>query len=84
LEEQADAISWFQAALARAPEQAKPTINQAIVACKQIVASRSQPPPVPAPQYVPASPTRQSSPALSAGVWLIPKRNHFDAQCQGI
>jgi tetratricopeptide (TPR) repeat protein len=42
LEKQSDAISWFQAALARAPEQAKPSINQAIAACQQIVSSRSQ------------------------------------------
>jgi tetratricopeptide (TPR) repeat protein len=35
LERQVEAINKFQDALSRAPEQAKPTISQAIVACRQ-------------------------------------------------
>ena len=44
LKRRADAISYFQAALTRAPEPAKPTVNEAIAACHEILANRSQPP----------------------------------------
>ncbi len=41
LDRQANAIVEFQGALERAPEQAKPTINEAIAACRQILANHN-------------------------------------------
>jgi tetratricopeptide (TPR) repeat protein len=61
LERQAEAISQFQAALARAPEKAKPIINEAIAACRQILANRSQPPAT----YSPPPPLGAISPVPS-------------------
>ncbi len=57
LDRQANAILKFQGALQRAPEQAKPTINEAIAACRQILANRSPSAPAPSqpPQYAPAN-----------------------------
>jgi tetratricopeptide (TPR) repeat protein len=63
LDRQAEAIDQFQAALARAPEQAKATINQAIAACRQILSSRNERPATDSP---PPSAPAQSNPAPTA------------------
>jgi hypothetical protein len=42
LDRQSEAIGEFQAALPRAPETAKPVIDSAIAACRQILADKSQ------------------------------------------
>jgi len=54
LQRQGEAITFFQAALARAPEQARPIINSAIASCRQITANENQTPP-PATQVPPPS-----------------------------
>ena len=42
LDKQSEAIGTIELALSRAPETAKPIINNAIVACRQVLASKQQ------------------------------------------
>jgi hypothetical protein len=79
------AIDYFQEALSRAPDAAKPTVNNAIAACRQVLASKSQPPPPPSsspPRPAPPPAISQSSPPLSVGVG-VPVGGPFGSYCYG-
>jgi hypothetical protein len=75
------ALDYFQEALSRAPDAVKPTVSDAIAACRKVIASNIQPqqaspsPQVPQvyspqPQYAPPSQTASRPPNAPSGIWV--------------